>query len=118
NTGFSNTYFNKTRSNDLYDMNSSNKEKNVETNTLNQTNHNSAILEFQNYQKQAMTKYLPKYLASYFNNFDVSENKTITHHLLKAKKCYYNDLAIITRAGLIIQYYPEVEFTVQHLDFE
>src|SRR5699024_2644017 len=118
NTGFSNTYFNKTGSNDLYDMNSSNKEKDVDTNTSNQTSHNSAILEFENYQKQAMTKYLPEYLASYFNNFNISEIKMIKDNLFKAKKAYFNDLAIISKEGLFIQYFPEVEFTVEHLEFE
>src|SRR5699024_8869857 len=118
NTGFSNTYFNKTGSNDLYDMNSPNKEKDVDTNTSNQTSHNSAILEFENYQKQAMTKYLPEYLASYFNNFNISEIKMIKDNLFKAKKAYFNDLEIISKEGLFIQYYPEVEFTVEHLEFE
>src|SRR5699024_9804861 len=118
NTGFSNTYFNKTGSNDLYDMNSSNKEKDVDTNTSNQTSHNSAILEFENYQKQTMTKYLPKYLASYFNNYNIIEINMIKDNLFKDNRSYLHDLVSISKVGLFIQYFPGVEFTVEHLEFE
>src|SRR5699024_10704745 len=51
-------------------------------------------------------------------NFDVSEIKMIKDNLFKAKKSYFNDLAIITKEGLFIQYCPEVEFTVEKLEFE
>src|SRR5699024_4762608 len=42
----------------------------------------------------------------------------IKDNLFKAKKSYFNDIAIISKEGLFIQYYPEVEFTVEHLVIE
>src|SRR5699024_11251287 len=102
----------------IKDINITKKENNINKNTTNKTNNNSTILEYENYQKQAITKYLPEYLASYFNNFDVSEIKMIKDNLFKAKKSYFNDLAIISKEGLFIQYCPEVEFTVENLEFE
>src|SRR5699024_3283429 len=74
--------------------------------------------EFENYQKQAMPKYLPEYLASYFNNFNITEIKMIKDNLFKAKKAYFNDLAIISKEGLYIQYFPGDELTVEQLEIE
>jgi hypothetical protein len=118
NTGFSNTSSSKTISNDLYDMKTSNKDKVDNTMNTNQTSHNSAILEFENYQKQSITKHLPEYLASYFNNFDVQEIKIIKDNLFKAKKAYFNNLKTIANNGLFIEYYSDVEFTVESLEDE
>ncbi len=116
NTGFSNTSSSNTVTNDMYDMNISNIESEVYTS--NQTNHNSAVLEFENYKKQSLTKYLPEHLANYFNNFDLNEIKIIKDNLFKAKQSYLNDLSLISNYGLFIQCSEEQKYSVEDLEFE
>lgn len=115
NTGFSNTSISKTEPNDMYDMYSSNIEKETQTN---QTNHNSSVLDLNVLQKDNLTAYLPERLASYFKNFSVKEIEIIKNDLFKGKAAYFNNLKIINQYGLFVQYSNDVEFSVETLEDE
>lgn len=106
---------NNTNTNDMYDMYEY-KENNNSKNQTNQSNNQSYVIEYENYKKQQITKYLPEHLGSFLNNFEVHEIKSIKDDLFKAKKSYENDLNFMTQEGSFIKHDEQTEFTVEELE--
>ncbi|MBF0795260.1 replication initiator protein A [Mammaliicoccus lentus] len=109
---------NTNNNNDMYDMYIYKDKNNNSTNQSNQSNNQSFVLDYKNYKKKQITKYLPDHLGNFLNNFEVDEIKLIKDNLFKAKKSYENNLKLMTQKGSFIKHDKQTEFTVEDLEMD